>query len=222
MIKGTAATLALLLQAAGAAFDGLYTLRINASLPLELDWQTGEPEIDRCVEWGPGDNSNGANFTWYGLRIQLPDDATTQSGQYYSDVVVATMDGGFVQSYNATNDTVLMYNLTTAETKPTVRLNFNDNPFWTTYTFDAAGDEYQQYVKEERGSVSCYATPANETSREILSPVIPTLTISLQRLDGEVDPATPAPTPPSSAVVPRGEIAVPFAFVFAAWMHAYL
>lgn len=185
-----------------------YYLRINATLPLKLSGN-GELEVDRCVEWMS--DANDSNFTWYGLQVQLPDDASTTSGRYYPDVTRATKELGYVQQYNTTPPvSILGYNFTTKESQPTIRINFNDEPFWDTYTFNfvdqgsvVAGDaNYQEFKKTMNGAVSCYATPASESWRTVLAPVIPTLTITLQRFGGG-DDTPPSPAPASAAYSPH-------------------
>ncbi|KAL7547144.1 hypothetical protein ACHAWF_010462 [Thalassiosira exigua] len=179
-----------------------HSIRIEAHLPLKAD-NAGGAYIDRCVEWMDG--ANGSNFTWYGLRIQIPDDATTGSGRYIPAATLATKELGLVQGYNSIPMyTLLEYNITTSESQPTIRVNFNDLPLWDSYTFDFVegwdvaedGSGYQEFDKTMPGAISCYATPASESSRIVLVPVIPTLTISMTR--------PPTPNPTSAAIALQG------------------
>lgn len=182
-----------------------YQLRITGALPLKLQ-NNGDPELERCVEW-VGD-ANGANFTWYGLRIQLPDDAATGGGGWTPAATRATKELGFVQDYNDTYN-LLDFNFTTQESQPIVRINFDDDPFWDTYKFDfveqgavvADDADYQEF--KVYGSVSCYATPASEQSRTVLWPVRPTLTTSLKKFESGRDVPLPIPDPPSAASLHR-------------------
>lgn len=208
-----------------------YGISIDATLPLEVDRFTGKPEIDQCIEWNS--DSNPDNFTWYGLRIQLPDDAVTRSGHYFTYVTRATKELGFVQQYNETSPaSILKYNITTKDAQPTIRINFNDNPFWETYTFDfvdqgsivSDNSNYQEFNRKMNGAVSCYTNPSNETWRSIISPVIPTLTISLQRFGGGGgDNTPPPPIEPSAAVAaPHGKLlSLSLAAFGAAWTWSF-
>ena len=77
-----------------------YKLFINTTLALEMS--DGSPVIDDCVSWP--DYSNDSNFTWYGLRIQLDEDATTGTGGYHTSIVRATKEMGYTQPYNTTDN----------------------------------------------------------------------------------------------------------------------
>lgn len=183
-----------------------YFLEIKATTPLETSWDTDTPEIENCVEWMPW--SNEFNFTWYGFQIQLPIGAESVSGRYYSDITGA----GFAQPYNVTSpgDSILSYNISTSEAEPAIFININDDLFWESYIFDFASSDSvisedgnrQEFKKELQGEVSCYATLANETSRTVIFPVIPTLTISMTRFAGP----SPSPGPVSNGVLSNGHI----------------
>lgn len=192
-----------------------YRLQINAATP------PGDHTVDECVEW-PKD-SNGANFTWYGLRIQLSDDAKTKGGRWYPDVTRSTKELGIVQKYNMTSPplTLLEFNITTPETQPIIRMNWNDDPFYETFKFDFVdtgsdtsitdGSSYQEFTKENRGSIWCYGDPPGDW-RRVFNPVIPTLTISMQKFSDEGGNTSPPPSPvgppPNAAFLatPHGKI----------------
>jgi len=189
-----------------------YSLLVNATTPFNtLGVDTlGEPIIDQCVYWD--ESVSPENFTWYGFRIQLPDGASTGSGGHYATVTRATKELGLVQPYNTTKYPwgILGYGITTQEAKPTIKMNFNNRLFWNSYTFDFADgdDDYQAFTIELQGYVRCYGSPANATSRLSLMPVIPTLTISLQRdeVDDDND-VFPSPAPTSAAGgVPQAKV----------------
>lgn len=190
-----------------------YSLSVNASLPVD-------DRIDRCVAWPAGEAnfdragvSNGVNFTWYGLRIMLPDDGAAPSGFRYPDLSGATRELGWTQDYGDAAE-VLAYNVTTQESQPTVKINFNDELFWNTFKFDfvqsgggaaavSDGADYQEFKKELRGAIYCW-TVIEENYRQSIFPVVPTLTISMRRLDGPSSPPGPAPSSTAAAVVTRG------------------
>lgn len=184
-----------------------YSLRINVTVPLKLDRQSGEPVLDKCTEWPDWWDSNGYNFTWYGLRIQLPDDASTTGGQHFPATSYPLKEMGLVQQYNDTPPTTLLqYNITTKEAQPNIKINFNDRPIWDSYTFDFVdkgdvvtdGSDYQEFVNEMYGTIACYGKHTPGGGRQILNPAIPTMTISLQRFI-EGGGAAPTPIPPSDA-----------------------
>ena len=195
-----------------------YSFQVNASTPFKIDG-LGEPIIDQCVDW-----VSLENFTWYGLRIQLPDSPTTTGGGFhFSDVTRATKEFGVVQPYNTTIDSgwqILRYEITTQEAKPTIKINLNDRLFWNSYTFDFmdGDDDYQEFTFELAGDVGCYGSPKNATTRIYLTPVVPTLVISLRREGGDDDDdddddengvdTLPSPDPTSAAeeVIPQAKV----------------
>lgn len=191
-----------------------YSFQVNASTPFTIDG-LGEPIIDQCVDWDY-ERVSLENFTWYGFRIQLPDSAsTTGSGFRLSAVTRATKEFGLVQPYNTTIDSgwqILGYSITTQEAKPTIKINLNDRLFWTSYTFDFmdGDDDYQEFTFELIGDVGCYGSPKNATSRIYLTPVVPTLVISLRREGGDDDDndTLPFPDPTSAAgeVIPQAKV----------------
>jgi len=190
---------------AGDAYT--YKLYINTTLNLEMSGD-GSPVIDGCVSWP--DDTSPSNFTWYGLRIQLDEDATTGSGGYYTNIVRATKELGFVQEYNTTTSP-LDYEIKTNHAQPTIRINYNDKPFWQTFKFDfvnkqgssavSDGDDYQEFNITMDGTVRCSASDGGWSN---LRPVIPTMTVSLQRLSGGAGGNTP-PGPPSAAAGVSGK-----------------
>ena len=104
------------------------------------------------------------------------------------------------------------YNVTTTASRPTVKLTFNDELFWNTFTFDfvqtgdmgaavSDGGDYQEFTKELRGAIYCW-TYVGENSRKSISAVVPTLTISMRRLEGPdtVVPVVPAPSNAAAAI----------------------
>lgn len=189
-----------------------YILTVDATLPLQTSWQTGGLEIDRCIEWPSGESRT--NFTWFGFRMQLPDDASISGGSMYSYITRSTKDLGYVQDFNTTS-TLLQYNMTMKESLPTIRMTLNDDLFWKTYNFDfvqsdqgsAASDDssYQEFKNKMYGAVSCNI-PTGNNSYRILNPVVPTLTISLQRLEDKLSPAPTPPVPISAAITPRNKV----------------
>jgi len=202
--------------AANAGSGGYeYYLSINTTLPLQYDYQ-GKPEMNKCVEWPTWtDNSNGSNFTWYGLRIMLPDDATIGSGGRYTYVTRATIPLGWAQEYGSAPATVLGYNFTTKESQPLIRINFNDRPFEDTYRYDfvdksgsSVSDDgsYQEFNTTLNGNVFCYANTCPDKtncSQQRVVPVVPTMTVSLKRFDTPPPPTPPSPGPSSAADAPR-------------------
>ena len=196
-----------------------YSFQVNASTPFKIDGLTGEPIIDQCVDWDY-ESVSLENFTWYGFRIQLPDGSTTTgSGFHFIDVTQATKEFGLVQPYNTTRDSgwqILGYGITTQEAKPTIKINLNDRLFWKSYTFDFmdGDDDYQEFTFELTGDVGCYGSPKNATTRIYLTPVVPTLVISLRREGGnnddddDDDDALPSPDPTSAAgeVIPQAKV----------------
>lgn len=202
----------------GAAYT--YKLFINTSLPLEIS--DGSPVIDNCVAWQDG--SNDSNFTWYGLRLQLDEDATTGSGGYYTPIVRATEEMGYVQQYNTTANP-LDYEIRTNKAQPTIRINYNDKPFWQTFKFDfvdkqggttasvSDNNDYQEFNITMDGTIRC-----SGDGNWGLRPVIPTMTISLQRIGGGEGGNTPTPVPPSAAAVISGKwLGMGMSSVLAVW-----
>ena len=142
------------------------------------------------------------------LRIQLDEDATTRTGGYSIPIVRATKEMGYVQPYNTT-DNPLNYEIKTNHAQPTILINYNDNPFWRTFKFDfvnkqgtAVSDssDYQEFNITMDGTIRCSGDGSGWNS---LHPVIPTMTISLQRISGEGN--TPPNTPSAAAGILSGK-----------------
>lgn len=150
---------------AWAGGDYKYDLRIDATVPSVDDGLT----IDKCVEWR--NDANDSNFTWYGLQVGLPEDATYDAYR-----------NGFVQQYNSASQTILAYhNITTSESDLTISIksfNNNDNDTRTYIVPVSNGNENNEFVWtwSMLGEVSCLDANGN-----IFPPVVPTLTISVIR-----------------------------------------
>ena len=114
-------------------------------------------------------------------------------------------------------------------------MNWNDAPFYETFKFDFVdtesdisttdGSSYQEFTKEMRRSVWCYGDPPGDR-RRIFNPVIPTLTISMQKFSDELPSPPPSPVgpPPNAAslATPHGNILSICSFAIIAGMGIVL
>jgi hypothetical protein len=160
-------------------YNYIYQLRMDLSSPLSLD-MNGKPQIDTCIGW---DSSvSPTNFTWYGFNFQLPEDATGISGGYNTALVQPLKEDGFVLSFNETYKDVADYNFTTSADRPVIRARINNGLYWNTFVFDFT-DESNYVEHQSLQSVDCITEERNNgTGRMYNTVMMPTLTVSLERL----------------------------------------
>jgi hypothetical protein len=83
-----------------------------------------------------GTGSTPDNFTWYGLRLELPEDAANEWSGYSTNVASSVIEIGYQQAYGEETP-VVVYNSTfqTTEKNPTIKINFNDQILFSPYQF---------------------------------------------------------------------------------------
>lgn len=153
----------------------LYEYQLVMSATTSLSSQYGE-----CTGWK--EEQNPSNFTWYGLQVQLPDDAVTGNGQYFTDVTSFDEDDGIDQPYNETEPMIMLnYTFQSSESSPVVRINLNGDALWDSYKFDFAGVDSGAVKEHEKSFTVWCTTHVDSSSRTQVPAVRPTLTTSLQQ-----------------------------------------
>ncbi|MGK3743968.1 MAG: hypothetical protein ACI90V_010827 [Bacillariaceae sp.] len=148
-------------------------LTLNATTPLTSRYED-------CIGWRNGTNPDG--FTWFGMRIQLPVDADTSNGQYYSAIIMPDPADGYTQPYNTTDpETLLNYTFQTHEKNPTIRINMNNDIFWDSYQFTSpSNDSFDLQQEEKTYGVLCTLSES-EDGESATDGAKATLTVSLSQ-----------------------------------------
>jgi hypothetical protein len=129
--------------------------------------------------------SNPENFTWYGLRIILPEDVDSSQSSWSTDVTSMVKDNGFQQVFEEeTAVEVFSSTFTTTGKKTTIRININDDAAYKTFqfNFDEVSDGEPVIITDRRGgAVHCVVqrdTNGNDEAwRSVLHGVL-TMTMS--------------------------------------------
>ncbi|KAG7345957.1 hypothetical protein IV203_005024 [Nitzschia inconspicua] len=124
-------------------------------LSTSTPWSYG---LSECLDGHNWDNGTKPdNFTWYGLRVELPDDAVESSSFWFTGIASMELDRGFNQLYGE-DVPVVVANITfrTTEPNPTIKVNLQDDLLWTPVTFNMDDVEDGDFVETTRGfAVSC-------------------------------------------------------------------
>jgi hypothetical protein len=138
---------------------------------LSTPWSNG---FDECPDGSNWDNgTKPENFTWYGLRLQLPDDAVEISAFWYSNVGSMVKEDGFQQLYGQdTPEVVCNINFTTTEANPTIGYNLNDDLLWETWQVYLDDVEDGEYVKTSKGYSTGLCSVEKTENSEIWVPAV--------------------------------------------------
>eukprot|EP00984_Skeletonema_dohrnii_P028485 scaffold18493_cov135-Skeletonema_dohrnii-CCMP3373.AAC.2 len=150
-----------------------YQFRMDLSSPLNM-YNEGQAIIDECITFDSG--ASPTNYTWYGIGIQLPEDAKSIEGSWQHTPAQPLKKDGYKQLYNDTAEGVAKYNFTTSADRPVIRARVNNALFWHSFVFDVT-DGSSNYAEQK-----VYYSQKCITSRTYTSFVSPTLTVSLERL----------------------------------------
>ena len=174
-----------------------YQFRMDLSTVLTEAFPDSSHVIDSCIRWEDG--ISPTNFTWYGISIQLPEDATESDNSWsYPPASHARplKEDGRVQLYNTTDKGVARYQFTTSTDRPVIRARINDGVFWNKFTFDFT-DEYVKYREQSLAqSLPCVVEDKDDGSFRTTGFVKPTVTFSLELL------SRPTPAPATTTVAP--------------------
>jgi hypothetical protein len=141
--------------AASKIADESYPLYENDFwISVTTPWKKDQQCLDENYVY---DGGNPVNFTWYGLRLLLPEDAANQWSFSFSNVASSVKEIGYQQAYGEETP-VVVYNSTfqTTEKNPTIKINFNDQILFSPYQFifdDNNGDPVE--ATSGIGAVTC-------------------------------------------------------------------
>jgi hypothetical protein len=147
-------------------------------------------QYEECIDW-PEDTIQDY-FTWYGFRVQLPDDAAPGNGMWLSTITSPIKENGVKQFFNESSPLILLnYTFDSSQESPLIRLNLIDELFYNSYSFEAFQDNKEEQTKTF--SVNCIYEQTN-TSISYVPAIYVTLTISLEKKLVQEDPTTVPPT----------------------------
>ncbi|KAG7365225.1 hypothetical protein IV203_038428 [Nitzschia inconspicua] len=153
----------------------------NLVLSTSTPWSYGLAECLDGHNWENGTNPD--NFTWYGLRLDLPNDAEDGQSSWFTQIGSMEVDRGFNQLYG--DDIPLMVaNITfrTTESNPTIKINLQGDVLWSRIIFNFDGVEDGDFVQTTRGySVLCLSEQT-ETSGTYMNAVDATFTLAMARM----------------------------------------
>jgi hypothetical protein len=166
-----------------------YQLRMDLSSPLSYDYNVhgeGMAQIDECIGWDS--NVIPTNFTWYGISLQLPDDARLSDWTvFHRPIMQPLKEDGFVQLFGDEANGVVDLKFTTSADRPIIRARINDimpvflTLDWPTFEFDFSDGRSVAKAGWETGVKCKVAESANGATlwRDV---VTPTMDVSLERL----------------------------------------
>jgi hypothetical protein len=163
--------------------NGSFPLYKN-TLTLSTTTPWDEERFVDCLDDNYTYATNPDNFTWYGLRIILPDDVDSLGSSWFTHVASMVKDDGFDQAYGEeTAVEVFSSTFQTTERNPTIRISINDDIIFTKYQFifDKVSDGEPVNLTKRFGAVSCLLQRdkyGGELWRSVLNGV---LTISMSQ-----------------------------------------
>ncbi len=166
-----------------------YQLRMDLSSPLSYDYNVhgeGMAQIDKCIGWDS--NVSPTNFTWYGISLQLPDDARLSDWTvFHRPIMQPLKEDGFVQLFGDEANGVVDLKFTTSADRPIIRARINDitqvflTLDWPTFEFDFSDGRSVAKAGWETG-VKCKVAESADGATLWREVVTPTMDISLERL----------------------------------------
>ena len=166
-----------------------YQLRMDLSSPLSYDYNfhgEAEARIDKCIGWDS--NVSPTNFTWYGIILQLPDDARLSDWTvFHRPIMQPLKEDGYVQLFGDEANGVVDLKFTTSADRPIIRAKINDiTPVfltldWPTFEFDFSDGRSVAKSGWETG-INCKVSEGADGRSRWTSVVTPTMDISLERL----------------------------------------
>jgi hypothetical protein len=135
-----------------------------------------------CVDDNYTYTTNEENFTWYGLRIILPEDARGEGASWFNDVATMVEDNGFQQAYGEETPVVLLNStFLTTETNPTIRISINDDVQFESYQFffDKVEDGEPMEKTKTFGAATCWVEQSEDGGGSWRGVADAVLTISL-------------------------------------------
>jgi hypothetical protein len=116
-------------------YDESYPLYEN-TLTVSTTTPWNEDRLQDCLDDNYTYETNPDNFTWYGLRIILPEDADEMDAVYSAGVASMVQERGFHQPYGEETPTYFLNtSFQTTERNPTIRLSINDGVIFGKYQF---------------------------------------------------------------------------------------